>query len=170
MVRRIELHEEVEDFVHDPVAARRGLVYLVYYHNNGKRQSQRLLQHKIGLGHGAFGRVDEQQYSVRHLEDPLDLPAEIGVAGGVDDVDEEVLVPERTVLRRDGNAPLPLQVHGIHEPFLHHLVVAEHAALREKPVDKGRLPVIDMRYDCNITYLFLFQRRLFLNCKAMNNV
>ena len=64
------------------------------------------------------------------------------------------------VLGRDGNTPLPLQVHGIHEPFLNHLVVAKHAALREQTVHKSSLAVIYMCYDCNIPYLFFFQRRL----------
>jgi len=54
--------------------------------------------------------------------------------------------------------------------FLYNLVIPEHPALREKPVDKGRFPVVDMRYDCNITYLFLIQRRLLFNYKAVKDV
>ncbi len=46
-----------------------------------------LLQDEAGLGHGAFEGVDEEEDAVGHFEDAFDFAAEVGVAGGVDDVD-----------------------------------------------------------------------------------
>ncbi len=45
---------------------------------------QRLAEHELGLGHHPFLGVDQQQAAVDHAQDPLDLAAEVGVAGGVD--------------------------------------------------------------------------------------
>ena len=131
MVGRIELHEQVEHLVHDRVASGRGLVDLVYHHDDAQVQGERLLEDEIGLRHGAFGGVDEQEHAVRHLQHPLDLPAEIGVARRVDDVDQISLIEKGTVFRGDGDAPFPLQVHRIHETLFDDLVLTEKAALLE---------------------------------------
>jgi hypothetical protein len=58
---------------------------------------------EAGLGLGTFGGVDHQQHAVDHVHDAFDFAAEIGVAGGVDDVDVEILVFERGVLGLDGD-------------------------------------------------------------------
>ena len=55
-------------------------------------QRQRLAGHELGLRHRAFGRIDQQDDAVDHRQDALDLAAEIGVAGRVDDVDADVSV------------------------------------------------------------------------------
>ena len=52
---------------------------------------QRLAEHELGLRHGAFGGVDQQHHAVDHRQDALDLAAEVGVAGRVDDVDAGAL-------------------------------------------------------------------------------
>ena len=50
-------------------------------HSNALRSTKRV------CGMTALGGVDEQQAAVGHLQDALDLAAEVGVAGRVDDVD-----------------------------------------------------------------------------------
>jgi hypothetical protein len=54
-------------------------------------ERQRLAGDELGLRHRAFGAVDQQDHAVDHREDALDLAAEVGVAGGVDDVDARAL-------------------------------------------------------------------------------
>ena len=56
---------------------------------------ERLLEHEAGLRHGAFGGIDQQQHAVHHVHHALDLAAEIGVAGRVDDVDLDRLLGVR---------------------------------------------------------------------------
>ena len=48
---------------------------------------ERLAQHEARLRHRPFGGVDQQQAAVGHLQHALDLAAEVGVAGRVDEVD-----------------------------------------------------------------------------------
>ena len=48
---------------------------------------ERLAEHELGLRHRPFERVDQDEGTVGHLEGALDLAAEIGVAGRVDEVD-----------------------------------------------------------------------------------
>ena len=71
----------------DLVDAGVGPVDLVDDHDHGQVGLERLAQHEAGLGQRALGRVDEQQHAVDHRERPLDLTAEVRVAGRVDDVD-----------------------------------------------------------------------------------
>ena len=111
---------------------------------------QRLLEDELGLRHRAFGRVDQHDRAVDHVEDALDLAAEIGVAGRVDDVDPGVLPDQRRDLGEDSDAALALEVVRIHRPLRDLLVVAEGAGLAEQHVDQGRLPMIDMGDDGNV--------------------
>ena len=60
---------------------------------------------------------------------PIDLDAVIGGGG---------------VLCQNGDAALPLQVAGIHHAVLHHLVIAEGAALLEHLIDQRGLAVVYM--------------------------
>ena len=112
---------------------------------------QRLAQDEAGLRHGAFGGVHQQQHAVDHVHDALDLPAEIGVAGGVDDVDLALAaVGDGGVLGQDGDAALALQVLRVHDALGHLLVVAEDLGLTQQAVDERRLAVVDVGHDGDV--------------------
>ena len=111
---------------------------------------QRLAEHELGLRHRAFGGIDQQHRAVDHVEDALDLAAEIGMARRVDDVDARVLPDERGHLGEDGDAALALEVVRIHGALGDLLVVAEGAGLGEQPVDQGGLAMIDMGDDGDV--------------------
>ena len=87
---------------------------------------------------------------IHHRQDALDLAAEIGVAGRVDDVDARVLPVDRGRLGEDGDAALLFEVVGIHGALGDALVVAEGAGLPEKLVDQRGLAMVDVRDDRDI--------------------
>ena len=98
-------------------------------------------------------------------EDALDLGAEIGVAGGVDDIDvggRSVMRPfDRRAFGQDRDSTLFLEVVRIHRPLLDPLVVAEGAGLAEELVDKRRLAVIDVRDDRHVAEVHcVFRKRV----------
>ena len=93
----------------------------------GRFSSSAFLQHEAGLRHGAFEGIDQQQHAVDHLQHALDLAGEIGVAGGIDDVDLDALIVNGGVLGQDGDAALALQIVGVHHALGHLLVLAENA-------------------------------------------
>ncbi len=146
----VERGEEVEDLVQDLVRALLGLVDLVDDDDRPQAQAERLAEHELGLRHRPLGRVDEEQAAVDHREDALDLAAEVGVAGRVDDVDPRALPGHRGALGEDGDPALALDVVAVQRPFLDVLVVAKGARLLQQPVDQGRLAVIDMRDDRDV--------------------
>ena len=76
---------------------------------------QRLVQDVPRLRERTLGGVDEQQRAVHDVQRPLDLTAEVGVAGRVHDVDAGVLVGDRPDLRHDRDALLALEVHRVHD-------------------------------------------------------
>ena len=69
-----------------------GLVHLVDHRDDRKAELQRLRQDEAGLGHRTLGRVHQKQNARNHAEHPLNLAAEIGVSGGIDNVDFDPLV------------------------------------------------------------------------------
>ena len=146
----VERHEEVEDLVQRPVGLGVGLVDLVEDDDRAQAEPQRLGGDELGLRHRAFGGVDEEEDAVDHAEDALDLAAEVGVAGGVDDVDAVALPLDRGRLGEDGDAALALEVVGIEGPLDRGLVLAEGAGLLEQGVDQRGLAMVDVRDDRDV--------------------
>ena len=110
-------------------------------------------EHVARLRHGALVGVHQQQHRVHHAEHPLDLAAEVGVAGGVDDVDEVVLPLHRAVLGADGDAALALEVVAVHHALVDVRVLAEHVRGAEDAVDQRRLAVVDVGDDGEVADL-----------------
>ncbi len=112
---------------------------------------ERLGDHEFGLRQRSLGGIDQHQRAVNHVEDALDLAAEIGMAGGVDDVDAGVLPLHRGCLRQNGDTALALQIVGVHGALRHLLVFPEGAGLLQQPVDEGGLAMVDVGDDGDVT-------------------
>ena len=70
--------------------ARPGRSTLFTHEHHRQPRLERLAQHEAGLGQRALGGVDEQHHAVDHRQPALDLAAEVGVAGRVDEVELHV--------------------------------------------------------------------------------
>ena len=161
LVAGVEAEEQIEHLVEHFGGARVGAVDLVDHDDRPQAQRQRLAGDELGLRHRPFGGVDQQDDAVDHGEDALDLGAEIGVAGRVDDVDVgdgagRVRPFDRGAFGEDGDPALLLEVVRIHRPLLDALVVAEGAGLAEQLVDEGRLAVVDVRDDRDVAQVHEF--------------
>ena len=154
MLGGAHVDEQLVDLVQHLGNAGVGPVDLVDHQDDGQVESQRLAQHETGLGQRPLAGVDQQQDAVDHGEAPLHLAAEVGVAGGVDDVDLDAAVAHRGVLGQDGDALFPLQVVGVQDPLDDGLVVAEGARLAEHGVDQRRLAVVDVGHDGDVAEVF----------------
>ncbi len=150
IVIRAQLDEQVEHLVDHLGGAGVGTVDLVDHHHRALAEAERLFEHKPGLGHASLEGVHQQQHAVHHHQDALHLAAEIGVAGGVHDVDLGILVLDGGVFGKDGDAALPLQIAGVHHALRHRLVFAEHSALPEHLIHQGGLAVIDVGDDRDV--------------------
>ena len=151
----IEFHEELEDFVVDIVHALVRLIDLIDDDDRLELLLQSLAQDVLRLRHRAFEGIDEQENAVDHVEDTLDLAAEVRMARGVDDVDLDAVVHDGRVLREDRDAALALDIARIHDALSHLLVRAEYMALLQHGIHKRRLAVVDVRNDCDIAELII---------------
>ena len=154
LVSGIEVREEVETLVDDFIRAALRLVDLVDGDDRLQADLQRLGDHELGLRHGAFRGVHEHDGAVHHVEDTLDFAAEVGVAGGVHDVDAVAVPFDRGGLGQDGDAALALEIVRIHHPLGGLLVLAEGARLFEKLVHQRGLAVVNVGDDGNVAHLF----------------
>ena len=146
----VEVEEQLLHLVHHLGDARVAAVDLVDHEDDGQARLEGLAQHEAGLGQRALAGVDEQEHAVDHGEAALDLAAEVGVAGGVDDVDLHVAVADRGVLGQDRDALLALEVHRVHDPVGDLLVRAEGAGLAQHGVDERGLAVVDVGDDGDV--------------------
>ena len=135
-----------------------GAVDLVDDDDDAVTQLQRAGEDEARLRHGALSGIDEQDNAVDHLEDTLDLAAEVGVARGVDNVDLGVAVADGGVFGEDRDAALTLEVIGVHDAVDNLLVFAVHAALLEHFVDEGGLAVVDVGDDGDVSQFLILHR------------
>ena len=146
----VEVEEQLVDLVDDLGDAGVGAVDLVDDEDHGQSRLQRLAQHEARLRQRPLGGVDQQQHAVDHRQAALDLAAEVGVAGGVDDVELDVLVAQRGVLGEDRDALLALEVHRVHDAVVDVLALAEGAGLPQHGVDERRLAMVDVGDDRDV--------------------
>src|SRR6185437_1909467 len=146
----IEIDEQVVYLVENFLGAGIGTVDLVDDQDGGQLGFERLGENVPGLGQRAFRGVDQQHDAIDHFEGAFDFAAEVGVAGGVDDVDLGVLVMDRRVLGQDGDAALFLELVRVHDALDDGLIAAEGAGLAEHGVDEGGLAVVDVSDDGDV--------------------
>jgi hypothetical protein len=72
------------------------------------------------------------------------------VAWRIKDVDLGVTPFDGTVLGSDGNSPLSLKIHAVHDALGDLLIGAEETALSEEVVNEGRLAVVYVRDDRDV--------------------
>ena len=148
-----QFNEQVQHLVHHFCGTGAGPVDLVEHHQGLLAQGQRLFQNEPGLGHTALEGVHQQQHAVHHLQHALHLAAKVGVAGGVHNVDLDIVIHHRRILGQDGDAPLPLQIVGVHHALCHSLVLAENAALPQQLVHQGGLAVVNVGNDGHVAQI-----------------
>ena len=146
----VESREKIEDFVDDFLVAGVRTVDLVDGDDRTETDLQRLADHELGLRHRAFGGIDQNNRAIHHRQDTLDFTAEVGVAGGVDDVDAGIFPFDRGRFGENGNAALFFDVVGIHHAFHHALVFAERTGLLQKLVNKRRFSMVNVRDDRDV--------------------
>ena len=147
--------KEVKSLIHHPVKPGVRPVDLVDDNHGFVPSLQGFGKHKAGLRHRAFHGIDQQEDTVHKAHDALDFAAEVGMAGGVNNVDLDVAVGNRRVLGDNGDPALALQIHFIHDALGDSLVSAEDSALFEHTIHKGGLAVIDVRDNRDIAQVVL---------------
>ena len=142
-----QLQEEVMGELERALGVGQRAVELVDDQDRAEPDLEGLAEDEAGLRHRAFGGVDQEQAPVGHVEDPLDLAPEIGVARGVDDVDHGVVVADGRVLGQDRDPLLAFEWVRIHDQRTHLLVLPEGVALLQEGVDQRRLAMVDVGDD-----------------------
>jgi hypothetical protein len=142
--------EKIEDGFQRLLGLGVGAVDLVDHHDGLQAQFQGLGEHEFGLRHHRFRRVDQKHHPVHHRENALHLAAEIGMAGGIHDVEARAVPFHRGAFGQDGDAPLALLVVGIHGALGHVLVLAHRTGLLEQLVDQRGFAMVDMGDDGDV--------------------
>jgi hypothetical protein len=113
------------------------------------------LKHKTGLRQGAFGGVNQQDGAINHRKGPLHFAAEIGMARGVHDVDFNALVDNGAIFGGNGDAAFALQIHAVHDPFIHLLALAKQAALTKHGIHQGGFTMVNVGDNGDVAKLFI---------------
>ena len=84
---------------------------------------------------------------------------EISVPGSIHYIDLCVFINNAGVLCLDSDTALALQIHGIHDTLTHFLDIAVHVSLAQYAIDKRGLPMVNVRNNSYISYIYLFCHR-----------
>src|SRR5690606_30333179 len=107
-------------------------------------------EYEPSLRQRTFRGIDEKEDSVSHLQRSFHLTTKVRMAGGIDDVDRRPLEFDATVLGKNGDPPLLLQVVGVHDSICHLLVLTEDAGLAKHRIDESGLAVVDVSDDGDV--------------------
>ncbi len=146
----------------------------------GRQSAPDRVEDGVDVGSGAVDLVDEQQRrhaeplqrphqdpglrlhpldggqhqhgAVEHTEDPLDLGDEVGVPGGVDDVDDEVVERERHDggLDRDAAAALEREAVGAGGAGVDRARLVDDAGEVQEALGEGGLTGVDVGEDAQV--------------------
>ena len=145
------VEEKFISFIHYFSQARIGTVDLIDNEHDGQTGFQGLPEYEPSLWPRALNCVHQQNDSVDHVQGSFHLAAKVGVAGGVYDVDLDVVAMYRCVLGEDGDALLAFQVHGVHDPIGNCFVGSKGTGLPEESIDEGCLAVVHVGDDGNVS-------------------
>jgi hypothetical protein len=153
----------VRDLGGVPVGVRGGQIDLVEDRDDREVLLQRQVQVRQRLRLDALRRVDEQHRALARLQRPADLVGEVDVAGGVDEVQDDLLVTDLPrqphVLRLDRDPALALDVHAV-EVLRAHRPPLDDAGELQHPIGQRRLAVVDVGDDAEVPDLRRRSERL----------
>ena len=141
--------EDVLDLEGAALGIRRREVDLVEHRDDLEIVLHGLVAVGQGLRLNALRGIHQEDRALAGGQRPAHLVAEVDVAGSVDEVQHMAVVEDPDVLGLDGDAPFPLDVHGI-EVLLAHLPGIHRARDLENAVRQRRLAVVDMADDREI--------------------
>ena len=147
----VEFEEEFKDLIENLLGIGVFAIDLIENNDGFGTDFEGFAENELGLGLRTLGGINDKEDAVDHAEDAFDLSTEIGVARGIDNVDADVVIFEGGVFGFDGDAPFPLEVHGVHHAFGDNLVGAESTRLAKELIHESGLAVIDVGNDCNIS-------------------
>jgi len=162
LVRRAELDHEVEHLVNRTLGIGVRAVDLINHHHDAQAALKRVRQDEARLRLGALVRIDDQQRAVGHVQHALNLAAEVGMAGRVDDVDLHAFIRNRDVLRQNGDAALALLIVRVEHTLFNVLIFAKHVRRPQQTVHERGLAVVNVSDDRDVAEILLLHA--FLSC------
>ena len=161
LIRGIQVHQQLQNLIHDLVNPLIRAVDLVDHDDHTVAELQGTAQDKTGLGHRAFRRIHKQDDTVDHLQNTLNLAAEIRMARSIHDVDLGISVEDGGVLGKYGNAALTLQVVGVHYAVHDFLILTIDARLLQHLIHERGLAVVDVGNNGDVSKLVHWNPLLF---------
>ena len=92
LIRCIQIHKQLQNLINNLIRSGFRTINLIDADNNGKVQIQRSLQNKFCLRHGTLISVYNQNNSVYHLQNTLNLAAEICVSWCINNINLLILI------------------------------------------------------------------------------
>ena len=118
------------------------------------------LQNESGLGHRSLRRIHQKDNAVDHLQNTLDLAAEVSMSGGIHDVDFHTVVLYRGIFCEDRDATFLFDGTRVHNALHHGLIFMVRTALLQHTVHQGSLTMVNVGDDRYVSQIFSYQNSI----------
>ena len=125
----VKLYKKIKNFIRDFIKSGVGSIYFINHNNNTMVHFKSLLKHKSRLRHRTFSSVNKQNNTVYHLQNTLNLSAEISVTRRINYIHLYTVVIYRRVFSKYSDTAFTFQIVVIHNAFLNDLVLSINSAL-----------------------------------------
>ena len=147
---RVQIDEEIIDFVQDFLGPSIGPVNLVEHNDRRQLRRQGLLQNVARLRQRPFARVHQHYDAVHHAQCALHFAAKVAMPGSIHDIDFRVMKKKCSIFRENSDAALAFQVVRIHHALDDGFVGTKNSALLEHGINERSLAVVHVRDDCYV--------------------
>jgi hypothetical protein len=115
---------------------------------------QCLTQHKTCLRHRTLNRVHQQQHTINHIHNALNLATKVGVSRRINNINLNTVIFNSSVLRQNRDTALALNIVRVHHARCNLLILAENLTLLQQRVYQSRFTMVNVGNNCNIADIF----------------
>ena len=128
------------------------LVHLVHEADARNLVLVALPPHGLGLRLHAADGIKQRHRAVQHAQAALHLGGKVHVAGGIDNIDADVVPDAGGGGRSDGDAALLLLLHVVHgrRALMHFADAVRDARIKKDALCRSRLSGVDVRHDSDV--------------------
>ncbi len=149
-----EFVEQIKNLVDYPVRTCAFAVNFIDDHNWIKTTGKGFLRDKARLRHRAIDGINQQENAIHHRQHTFNFTAEVGMPGGINDIDVIVFPVDGGVFGENGNTTLALLIIGIHYPFDLFAAGLQRTGLLQEFINQCGLAMIDVRDNGDIANIF----------------
>ena len=129
VIRSTEVDKEFKHFINYVIRSCFRTVNLIDTYDNRKFQLESFSQNELCLRHSTFKCINNKYNTIYHLKNTFYFSTEVSMSRCVNDIDLNTIIMNGSILRKDCNSTLTLDIIRVHDTFFYFLILTEYTTL-----------------------------------------